>query len=179
MTTNAFPYLRRLAGALALDPAVYEDVEADRGATPAALVTVVLASVATGVGLSAAGGARGIATLAAIALLGWALWALLVFEIGARLFPSALTRADVGQLLRTLGFAAAPGILNLFGVMPGLAVPLVAVTQIWVLLAIVVAVRQALDYTSTGRAIAVCAGAWALSTALVLVTGFYFGTLVR
>jgi hypothetical protein len=179
MTITAIPYLRRLAGALALDPAAYEEVEADLGATPAALATVVLASVATGVGLSAAGGARGIAALAAIALLAWALWALLVFEIGARLFPSALTRADVGQLLRTLGFAAAPGMLNLFGVVPGLAAPLFAVTQIWILLAIVVAVRQALDYTNTFRAIAVCAGAWVLSTALVLVWGFFLGPLVR
>jgi hypothetical protein len=44
---------------------------------------------------------------------------------------------------------------------------------------IIVAVRQALDYTNTGRAIAVCAGAWALSTVLVLVAGFSFGRLVR
>jgi hypothetical protein len=179
MTTTTIPYLRRIAGALALDAETFEELEADAGATPAALATVVLAAVATGVGMSAAGGAGGVASLTAIALLGWALWALLVFELGARLFPSALTRSDVGQLLRTIGFAAAPGMFNVLGVVPGVAAPMFAVTQVWTLLAIVVAVRQALDYTSTTRAVAVCAGAWALSTVMVLVTGFFLGPLVR
>jgi len=179
MTPAGSSYLRRLAGAVTLDAETYEEVEADAGATPAALATVVLAAIATGIGLRAAGGAGGVATLIGLALIGWAVWALLVFEIGARLFPSAMTRADVGQLLRTLGFAASPGLLNFLGLMPGAAVPVFAVTQVWTLLAIIVAVRQALDYTNTGRAIVVCAGAWALSMALVLATGFYFGPLVR
>jgi hypothetical protein len=172
-------YLRRLVGAVAIDSATYEEIEADAAATPAALSTVVLAAVATGIGLSAAGGVRGIPQLIGIALLGWALWALLIFEIGTRLFSTALTRADIGQLLRTLGFAAAPGVLNLLGVLPGLAAPVFAVTQVWVLLAIVVAVRQALDYASTGRAVAVCLFGWGLSTALVVITGFFAGPVIR
>ena len=172
-------YLRRLAGAVALDSATFEEIEADAGATSAALATVVLAAVASGIGLSAAGGAGGIPQLIAIALLGWALWALLIFEIGTRLFPTALTRADIGQLLRTLGFAWAPGLLNALGVLPGMATPVFAVTQVWVLLAIIVAVRQALDYTSTGRAVAVCLVGWGLSTALVVSIGFFAGPVVR
>lgn len=177
--TAAATYFQRFAGALALDPEVYEGVEADPRATPAALATVVLSAMATGVGLSAAGGPGAIAALTAIALLGWASWALLVFEVGARLLPTALTRADVGQLLRTIGFASAPGVLNVLGVLPGVGVPVFAVTQIWILLAIIVAVRQALDYTSTARAVAVCVVAWALATALVLATGFFLGAAVR
>ncbi len=169
--TIAARYFNRFVGALALDPDAYESVEADRAATPAALATVVLSATATGVGMSAVGGAEGVATLTAIALLAWALWALLVFEVGARLLPTALTRVDVGQLLRTIGFASAPGVLNLLGIFPGVGVPVFTVTQIWILLAIIVAVRQALDYTSTARAVAVCVIAWAIATALALASG--------
>ena len=43
-------YLQRLMGAAALDAAIYEEVEADRNATAQALLTVVLASVALGLG---------------------------------------------------------------------------------------------------------------------------------
>jgi hypothetical protein len=173
------PYLQRLAGALALDPQTYEDVEADQRATLEALATIVLSAAATGIGLSAAGGAAGIAAMTGIALLGWVLWALLVFEVGARLLPTARTSADVGQLLRTIGFASTPGVLNIAGVVPGLGMPVFAVTQVWILLALVVAVRQALDFTNTVRAVAVCGVAWALSTALVLTSGFFFGPVVR
>lgn len=172
-------YIGRLAGVMALDPRAFEDVEADAWATPAAITTVVLSATATGIGLGAPGGAAGVAELLALALLAWALWALLIFEIGVRWLPTALTRADVGQLLRTLGFASAPGMLNIAGLLPGLAVPVFGVTQVWVLLAVVVAVRQALDYTGTWRAVAVCLVGWGLSTALVLVVGFFAGPVVR
>ncbi len=179
MNTSAPSYLGRIAGVLALDTNTFEAIEADQWATPAAVATVVLSAIATGIGVASTGGANGVAELVAIALLAWAVWALLIFEIGVRWFPTALTRADVGQLLRTLGFAAAPGMLNIAGLLPGLGFPVFAVTQVWMLVAVVVAVRQALDYTSTWRAIAVCLVGWTLSTALVVVTGFFLGPIVR
>ena len=177
MAITTFPplYIRRLAGALALDSATYEDVEADRRATVHAGLTVLLASVGEGVALRASGGLANVALMSAIALTGWAAWALLTFEVGARLLPGARTHSDVGELLRTLGFAAAPGLIAYLSLVPGLMMPVLLISRAWMLLAMVVAVRQALDYRSTWRAVAVCALGWLLTSA-VLVALAMFGT---
>ena len=172
-------YLRRVAGALTLDLSVYEEVEADRRATTDAALTVVLASVSAGVGLREFGGAAAsILPLAAFALLAWASWALLTFEVGARLLPGARTYSDVGELLRTLGFATSPALLLFGAVLPGAAIPVFVLVALWMLAAMVVAVRQALDYDSLLRAVAVCAMAWLLTLSLLAVGGWLFATRV-
>jgi hypothetical protein len=172
-------YIRRLIGAAALDTAIFEEVEADTGATAQACVTVLLSSVAVGIGAGGlGGGAAGIAFFCGVALAAWAAWALLTFEVGARILPGADTHADVGELLRTVGFASTPGLFHVFAALPGLRTPVFALTAVWLLLAMIVAVRQALDYSSTARAVAVCAFGWALAIALVLGAGFFFGPVV-
>jgi hypothetical protein len=172
-------YVRRLIGAIALDPASYEDVEADATATGHAALTVVLASLAAGIGGRRFVGASGsIWMFAAIALLMWAAWSLLTFEVGARLLPGRRTHADVGELLRTLGFAVSPGLLLVLGALPGLALPVFAMVALWMLVAMVVAVRQALDYSSTARAIAVCVVGWLLTAVVGLAGGFFLGARV-
>jgi hypothetical protein len=93
-----------------------------------------------------------------------------VFEVGGRLLPEPETRVDVGELMRTIGFASAPGMLRVFGVVPEIALPVFILTTVWMLVAMVVAVRQALDYRSTARAIGVCA--LGLALALLIVLGF-------
>ena len=180
MAITTFPplYVRRLAGALALDAATYEDVEADRRATVYAGLTVLLASVGEGVALRASGGLANVALMSAVALTGWAAWALLTFEVGARLLPGARTHSDVGELLRTLGFAAAPGLIAYLSLVPGLMMPVLLISRAWMLLAMVVAVRQALDYTSTWRAVAVCVVGWLLTSAIILAMALLGGTTV-
>jgi hypothetical protein len=111
-------------------------------------------------------------------LLAWAAWALVIFEVGVRLMPEPETQSNVGELLRTIGFAATPGILRVFGVLPGVTVPVFAVTAVWMLAAMVVAVRQALDYRSTARALAVCGLGWALAVVIALGLGLAFGPSV-
>jgi uncharacterized membrane protein required for colicin V production len=103
---------------------------------------------------------------------------LITFEIGARLMPEPQTRVDVGQLLRTIGFAATPGLLRILGVMPAVALPVLIVTTVWMLLAMIVAVRQALDYRTTRAAVAVCALGWVLAIAIAVVLGLVFGPTV-
>jgi len=172
--------LQRLVGAAALDAAIYEEVEADASALPQAFAIVIASSLAAGIG------ARGLTTVtvggvllySAIALVSWAAWALIPFEIGARLMPEPQTRVDVGQLLRTIGFAATPGLLRVLGVMPAVSIPVFVATSVWMLLAMIVAVRQALDYQTTRAAIAVCALGWALSIGIALVLGVLFGPTV-
>ena len=98
-----------------------------------------------------------------------------MFEIGSCLLQTSETRVDSGELLRTLGFAATPGLIQVFGVLPGARLPAVVLAVVWALAASVVAVRQALDYTSTGRAIAVCGLGGFLSLVFAIVLGMVFG----
>ena len=172
--------LQRLIGAAALDAAIYEEVEGDTSALPQAFVIVLASCLGAGIG------ARGLTTVtvggvllySSIALVSWAAWALITFEIGARLMPQPETRADVGQLLRTIGFAATPGLLRILGVMPAVALPVFVVTTVWMLLAMIVAVRQALDYRTTRAAVAVCVLGWVLAIAMAVVLGVLFGPTV-
>jgi hypothetical protein len=170
-------FLQRLIGAAALDSAIYEEVEADESATIQAFATVVLSSLAAGIGARGFGGntVPNIALMSTIAVLAWAAWALVTFAIGVRLLPQPQTRSSVGELLRTLGFATAPGCLRVLGVLPGVTIPVFTLTAVWMLAAMVVAVRQALDYQSTARALAVCAVGWALAITIAIVLGLVFG----
>jgi hypothetical protein len=181
-TTSATPnnFVMRLIGAAALDTAIYEEVEADRTATGQALLVVLLSSLAAGIGARGLGGGsfQSIVFISIVALMTWAAWALVTFEIGARLMPEPQTRGDVGELLRTIGFASTPGLLRIFGALPGLTIPVFAVTTVWMLLAMIVAVRQALDYSSTRRAVAVCVLGWVLAIVFAMVVGFFFGPRV-
>jgi hypothetical protein len=174
------PFSMRLIGALAIDPVIYEEVEADRSATGQALLVVVLSSLSAGIGAFGwgTGSLRGVLFITGLALLSWATWAVITFQIGTRLMPETETRADVGQLLRTIGFSAAPGMLRIFGIVPGATLPAFVITAIWMLVAMVVAVRQALDYKSTARAVAVCGLGWVLSIGIAVVLQLFFGPTV-
>jgi len=92
--------------------------------------------------------------------------------------PEPGTHADVGELMRTIGFSSAPGMLRIFGIVPGATIPAFAVTAVWMLVTMVVAVRQALDYKSTARAVAVCALGWALAVGIAVALGLVFGPAV-
>lgn len=179
-TTATNSFLQRLIGALALDTAIYEEVEADRTATGQALTVVVLSSLAAGIGSRGLGGTSlfGILFIAVLALIAWAAWALVIFEIGARLLPEPDTRVDVGQLLRTIGFAATPGLLRVLGIMSSATIPVFVLTALWMLAAMIVGVRQALDFKSTARAVAVCVLGWTLALAVAVVIGLFFGPSV-
>ncbi len=170
-------YLQRLIGAAALDVAIYEEVEADESATIQACATVIISSLAAGIGSRGFDGntAGNIALTSIVALLAWAAWALVTYGIGVRILPQPQTRSNVGELLRTTGFATAPGCLRLLGVLPGVTIPVFAVTAIWMLAAMVVAVRQALDYESTARAVAVCVIGWVLAVGIAVVFGLALG----
>lgn len=179
-TTRSRTFLQRLIGAIALRSATYEEVEADHRATGQAVAVVVLSSAAAGLGARGFGASSAghVAFFAVVALMAWVAWAYVVYEIGARILPGVQTRADVGELLRTTGFATAPGLLRILGVLPGMTVPSFAVATLWMLLAMIIAVRQALDYTSTRRAIAVCGFGWMLAMTFAILFGFLFGPRV-
>ena len=149
--------LSRMLRASLLDAELYEEVEADRDATGQALVVVALSAVAAGIGSIENSGGVGILWSTLAALAGWYVWAYATYFIGTRILSTPETVADHGELLRTIGFSSAPGVLRVLGVLSPIAGVVFLVCAAWMLVSMVVAVRQALDYRSTGRAIAVCA----------------------
>jgi len=151
-----------------LDASLYEEVEGDPTAMRSAMQVVVLSSVAAGVGSITEGGLVGIIAMTLGSLLGWYIWAGLTYVIGTRLLAEPQTHADMGQLLRTTGFSSSPGVIRLLGIVPGLSMIVMPIAAVWMLVTMIVAVRQALDYSSTWRAVVVCAIGW-LVQVLVLV----------
>lgn len=162
----------RMVRAAKLQPALYEEVEADAGATGQAMTVVVLSSVAAGVGAwDKQGGGVGLVVSILVALVGWFIWAGLTFILGTKLLPGPNTKANMGELLRTIGFASSPGIVRVLGAVPGVGKVIGLAAAIWMLFAFVIAVRQALDYESNGRAILVCVIGWAIYVGIVIGLG--------
>lgn len=157
---------QRVIGAAKLDIDTYEEVEADEGATLQAAGVVVLAALAQAVGVSGSGSAIG----AAIGgLVGWAIWAGVTYLIGAYVFKGTATW---GELLRTLGFAQSPRFLLVLGFIPIIGWLIGIVVFIWVLIAGIIAIRQALDIT-TGKAIGVAIIGWLLMAVVSIFLGLF------
>jgi hypothetical protein len=155
----------RVIGSVWLNAESYEEVESDIHANGQAIAIVVLSSVATAVGARATS-IGSVASLVVVALATWVIWVLLTLVIGKQLLPGNATRADFGQLLRTTGFAAAPGILRVLGIVPVIGWGIFIAATIWMLFSFVIAVRQALDYPTTSRALAVCILGWLIHALL-------------
>jgi hypothetical protein len=159
-------FMERMVRAAKLDVNLYEEVEADKGAMGQAMTVVIISSIAAGFGSIAKGGIGGIFIGTITALIGWYVWAYVTYFIGTRLLPEPQTKADHGELLRTIGFSSSPGLIRVLGIIPGLTGIVFAVASIWMLVAMVIAVRQALDYTGTLRAIGVCVIGWIIQVVL-------------
>ncbi len=159
----------RMLRAAKLDAQLYEEVEADKGAMGQATAVVLLSSLAAGIGNFPNGGLLGIAGGALGGLVGWYIWAYLTYFIGTRWLAEPQTQADAGELLRTIGFSSAPGLIRIFGIVPGLNALVFSVAAIWMLIAMVIAVRQALDYESTWRALGVCVVGWVVQAVILVI----------
>ena len=156
----------RMKGAAMLDVATYEEVEHDHDATGQAAVVVIIVAICTALGAIWRGGPSIIAGPIS-AILGWLLWSAVTYLIGDKLLGGTATW---GELLRTIGFAQAPGVLMIFGIIPILGGLVRAVVAIWLLFTGVVAIRQALDF-STGKAILTALLGWIVMVALAFLTG--------
>lgn len=173
-------FISRIIRAAKLEAHLYEEVEADKNAMRQAMLVVVLSGVAAGLGGVAKGGLPGILLGTAAALAGWYIWAFLIYLIGTKLLPEPHTRSDIGELLRTIGFSSSPGLIRVLGVIPGLEGGVFfMVATVWMLVAMVVAVRQALDYTGTMRAIAVCIIGWIVQILIIMLLLSLFGGLPK
>jgi hypothetical protein len=153
---------QRMLRAAKLDSQLYEEVEADSSATGQALLAVVLVSCASGIGTGISAAMKGSSSIAGFfgglvsgiigSLIVWFIFSLLCFWLGTTLFKGPETKSTLGELMRTLGFAYAPGLLNVFSFIPMVGPIIPFATWIWTIIASVIAIRQACDFT-TGRAI--------------------------
>lgn len=161
----------RMIRAAKIDRSLFEEVEADRSAMGQALGVVVLVGLATAIGVSAGG--FGAAVWGVVfGIVGWAIWAGFTYLVGTYVLGTPETHADWGQLARTLGFAQSPGLLRVFGIIPGVGEWILLPVLIWQLVAMVAAVQSALDYTSALRAFGVVVIA---AIPYVLILGLLFG----
>ena len=160
-------FVDRMIRAAKLDVNLYEEVEADKTAMGQAVAVVIFSSVAAGLGGISKGGVSGIVAGSVLALVGWLIWAYLTYLIGTKLLPEPQTKTDYGELLRTIGFSSSPGIIRILGIIPGLFWIISTVASVWMLVAMVIAVRQALDYSSTLRAVGVCAIGWIIQVLII------------
>jgi len=147
--------VERMIGAALLDASVYEEVEADRGATGQAAAVVAIVAICSAIGNMGHGG-RGPIGAIILAFISWLIWAGLTYVVGTKLFGGT---ADMGEMLRTLGFAQSPGVLAILGIIPFLGRLAIFLVGIWILVAAVIAIRQALDF-DTGKAVATAVIAW-------------------
>ena len=160
-------FVDRMIRAAKLDVHLYEEVEADRRSMGQAMGVVLLSSLAGGIGFMQEAGLMGLVIGTVGSLLGWYVWALMTYLIGTKLLPEPQTHADHGELLRTIGFSSAPGLIRVFGIIPALSGFVNLLAGVWMLVAMVIAVRQALDFQSTYRAIGVCLIGWIIQAILL------------
>ena len=159
----------RIFRAIKIDVELYEEVERDKSATIQAGLVVVLSSMAAGVGALQLGASNFL--LAPIfSLISWYVWAYIIYFVGVKLFPEKNTKSNHGELLRTIGFSSAPGLLRVFGVTPDLMAVTFIGSAFWMLACMVVGVRAALDYKSLWRALGVVIVAWLFQ--LILLFSF-------
>ena len=167
-------------GALVVDASAFEEIEADRQAAVQAVAVVAMVCVASGLGAMGPGAVSlsTFTTGALVALGAWLVWAAVIITLGTVTVPEPQTRSNLPELLRVLGFASAPGVFIALAAMRSAAPFVLVVVTTWMIAGAVIGVRQALDYRSTPRAIAVCAVAFLLSSGVVFAALMIFSTKV-
>jgi hypothetical protein len=164
-------FTERMIGAAKLEVPIYEEVEHDQNATGQAMA---VRSFGRRLGhRGSRGGPVGFVMGIVSALVAWFIWAGIIYLVGTRVMPEPATKADLGQLLRTLGFAASPGVLNVLCIIPFFGWLVRIGVMVWQIVATVIAVRQALDYQTTGKAVVVCLIGWVAA----MMVGFLFGAI--
>ncbi|MDQ1281094.1 MAG: hypothetical protein QG670_2358 [Thermoproteota archaeon] len=168
--------INRMIRAARLDTSLYEEVEVDNTATTQALIVVVLSSICSGVGTALGrvlighgplGVGIGLFGGLISALLVWFAWSFITYFVGTKVFSGT---ASYGELLRTIGFANSPGVLLIFSFIPILGGLISFAVWIWNLVTMIIAVRQALDF-STGKAVLTCIVGWIVALVLLIIIG--------
>ena len=156
-------FLIRLFRAAKLDAGLYEEVIADTGTMFQAMMAVFIYSAASAYGGFARGGVAGINFGMITTIIGWYIWAFSAYFVGRRFLPEAETEGNRKAVLRAMGFASAPGLIRLLGLIPNMAGTTLLIASVWMFVAAVVAIKQAMNYQSIYRAAGVCMIGWIIS----------------
>ena len=155
--------LQRMLGAAFFNAHTYEEIEADQGALGQAIGVVILVTVCGIIGGIIGGLLSGEPTRGIIGgvlggllfgIVRWALWVTVIYLVGGKMLRTGNTQTSWGEVGRVMGFAYTPGVLSIFTFVPFIGWLFAVAAFFWTLAAAVVAVRQAMDFESTGRAIA-------------------------
>jgi hypothetical protein len=149
-------FLNRFFRAAKLDVSLYQEIVADGGTMNQSLIVVLIYGMASAYGTFGRTGATGINIGMITTLLGWYVWAFSTYIVGARFLPETQTKPNRNALMRTFGFASAPGVLRVLGFVQGFGIVILLIAAIWMVAAATVGVKQALSYESTSRALGVC-----------------------
>tara|TARA_B110000438_G_C15761928_1_gene627739 strand:- start:423 stop:941 length:519 start_codon:yes stop_codon:yes gene_type:complete len=152
-------FFSRIFRAIKIDIELYEEVEKDKKATLQAGIVVILSSLAAGVGALQMGSSNFLLA-PVMSLLSWYVWAYVIYFFGVKVFGGPKTKSNHGELLRTIGFSSAPGLIRVFGVTPDLMTVTFIGSAFWMLACMIVAVKSALDYESMWKAFGVVIIAW-------------------
>lgn len=168
----------RMMRAARLDTSLYEEVEVDETATTQSLIVVILSSFCSGIGtaineaLMGHGFGRislGLFGGLVSAFMSWLIWSFITYFVGVKVFGGT---SSYGELLRTIGFSNSIGVLQIFNFIPILGWLISFAVWIWGLVAMVVAVRQALDF-STGKAVVTCIVGWIVAVVIIVIIGIF------
>jgi hypothetical protein len=159
--------VRQTIGAMTFRAAIYREIATQPGATAPAIGILLLSCFVPGSVSIVYGTLGGIL----YSFSGWAIWICLAYMIGAKIFPESPVDSGLLRLLRAGGFAASPALLGFFGLAAVVGHILPITTTVWVIAATAVAIREALQYRTTSRAVAVCLASWA-GTLLILAALF-------
>ena len=152
----------RMIGAMKADAKTFQEIEADPNALGQAITVILMAGVASLIGNIFRVGLGGGIFSMIVTLIAYAFWTFAIVLIGTKLMPEPTTKADFQEGFRVIGFTASPGVFNVLAIIPFLGPLISFVIGLWMLVIGVVAVREVLDYSSTGRAIIVCLIAFAI-----------------
>jgi hypothetical protein len=169
----------RVRRAAMFDVGLYQEVEADTSLNQEALIVVVLASIAAGIGgflgglLSGDIGPAflGLVVAAVLGVVNYYIWSYVTYFVGTSLFGGT---ADPGELLRVLGYASGPRVLGVLNFIPCVGWVFGLAGAIWALVAGVVAVREALDFDTTKAILTVVIG-WVVILVISVIVGTVLG----
>ena len=167
-------FLERVFRAIKIDIELYEEVEKDKSATVQAGLVVILSSLAAGVGALQMGTSNFLMA-PILSLLSWYVWAYVIYFVGVKLFGDPNTKSNHGELLRTIGFSSAPGLIRIFGITPELMTVTFIGSAFWMLACMVVAVKSALDYESLWKSLGVVIVAWLFQAFFLFLVIILFG----
>ncbi len=163
----------RVLRILRLDFAVFKEIESDPQATTEAAIIVVVTTLLSALGpaVFADNVVTSFISSVVSGIVGWVVWSVVTYFIGMSVFGG---KGTLEGMLRVIGYASAPNILGVFGVIPCLGWIAAFAGWLLALVAGMLAVSEGLDL-SLGAAIGVVVIGWIAMVIVRAVIGIMFG----